>query len=508
MLFCFENTCFLMGINIIENIFIGFLGDTIMVFSSIDFIFKFLPIFLLCYFFVSDKYKNTVLLIASIFFYGYGEPVFVLLIVFSTLVNYGLARKMVTRTGLTHSRRWLIFGIVYNLFFLFLFKYLSFFTENLNILFHYIENMTGIKTLHIPVITLPLPIGISFYTFQVLSYIIDVYRKRIRPENSLIDLGTYICMFPQLIAGPIIIYSDIRDSLKKRTHSLENLEEGTKLFVAGLASKVILADKIGILWHDVQTIGFESISTPLAWLGVFSFSFQIYFDFYGYSLMAKGLGRMLGFQIPNNFILPYMSRTMTEFWRRWHITLGAWFRDYVYIPLGGSRNGIFITIRNLFIVWLLTGLWHGAEWNFILWGLFLLLLILLEKAGLKKVLEAPNIVCRIFSAGYMALVIPLSWMFFAVNSIKDIAIYLNRLFPFNGNILDKMAVNPYDYIEYLKNYGLLFAAGIICSTGLPAYIYHKGSRKYSAVAVLLAVFWLCAYILYNSVNNPFLYFRF
>ena len=339
-----------------------------MVFSSLEFIFIFLPVFFLIYALMPNiRLKNAVILLGSCVFYSIGvleTPktwVYIPLFLQTVIVNYLLGRLI--EENQKYSRHLLITGIIYNIFWLLFFKYSGFFSTNLNQAFH----------LSLPERNILLPIGISFYTFQNLSYLADVYRKKAKASKNLIDYGAYISMFPQLIAGPIVTYATVAEELKERKHSLYHIDKGLRFFTAGLGCKVLIANQIGGLWNDIAAIGFKSISTPLAWLGIAAYSFQLYFDFYGYSLMAVGLGLIMGFHLPQNFNQPYQSVTMTEFWRRWHITLGAWFRDYIYIPLGGNRNGKFKTIRNIFIVWLLTGFWHGASWNFIYGDCFYLL---------------------------------------------------------------------------------------------------------------------------------------
>ena len=313
----------------------------------------------------------------------------------------------------------------------------------------------------------------------------------------------YISMFPQLIAGPIVTYSSIRAQIGRRRITFRQIEDGLREFTIGLGFKVLLANRIGGLWSQVQAIGYESISTPLAWLGLAAFSLQIYFDFCGYSLMAKGLGAMMGFKFPDNFNHPYMSRSMTEFWRRWHITLGSWFRDYVYIPLGGNRRGRLLTFRNLMAVWFLTGFWHGASWNFILWGLLLFLIMSAERLGLLAVLERWSFLGHL----YMLFVIPLTWLVFAVTDIGQIALYLQRLFPVFARQKQFVYFSG-DYLKYGKLYAISLAAGLIFMTDIPGRIYRR--HRYSLITAigLLAVFWLCVYCMRLGLDDPFLYFRF
>lgn len=460
-----------------------------MVFSSLEFIFAFLPVFLLLYFITPKRFKNVTLLLGSIYFYAFGEPVYVVLILCSIVVNY----LMSTWIKGKYAGLFLTAALFLDVGTLLVFKYANFITENVN----------RIYDLDLPPVNLTLPIGISFYTFQMISYLVDVYRGKIKTKQTLICFATYICMFPQLIAGPIVIYGDIEESMHNRKTTPEQMEQGIKLFILGLASKVLVADKIGLLWHEVQTIGFESISTPLAWMGALAFSLQIYFDFNGYSLMAVGLGNLLGFSLPFNFRQPYMSSSLSEFWQRWHITLGRWFREYVYIPLGGSRCSRAKMIRNLFIVWMLTGFWHGSEWNFVLWGLVTCFWICMEKLFLKKWLDKN----RIVSGLYMLALLPVTWIMFAVTDLADLGRYLQRMFPFvSGQFI--IYGNPGDWVKYLSSFGWLFALGAVCVTSLPALLYRKTNQKTAAIPVFVALFWLSVYALANAVYNPFLYFRF
>lgn len=475
-----------------------------MVFSSLEFIFRFLILFLIAYYLCPKRFRNAVLLAGSLLFYAWGEPAYLILILLSILVNYRLGLAIAKHTHSPRKHRFFfVLALCYDFGMLFLFKYADFFIDNLNILLSIIKQYTGCPLSSIPKPGLSLPLGISFYTFQIASYIIDVYRKKQEPEHSMIQLGVYLCMFPQLIAGPIIVYSDMANQLKNRTYSLSDFEDGLKTFVIGLGSKVLLANRIFLLWNNIQVTGFDCISTPLAWLGAFAYSFQIFFDFFGYSLMAIGLGKMLGFHIPDNFNYPYIATSVSDFWRRWHITLGAWFREYIYIPLGGNRKGTLKTIRNLFFVWLLTGLWHGASWNFVLWGLVFFMLISLEKLFLGKVFRKIPVLGHL----YIIVLIPLTWILFAITNMKDLWIYFTRLFPFlNGS--SPGSVYSADYIDALHMYGPLFLLCILFSTPLPAKLYRRFKNNIITLLLLLAIFWLSIYYLAISSNNPFLYFRF
>lgn len=466
-------------------------GD-IMVFSSLEFIFIFLPVFLLVYAAVPKKLKNTVILLGSVIFYSLGvkKPVYIVLFILTTMLNYIVGQFI--EDFPKYKKPWLIFGIAFNFWWLIFFKYWTFGTENLNALLGTSFTLKDII----------LPIGISFYTFQNVSYIIDVYRRQTRAERSIINYGAYISMFPQLIAGPIVTYNTVAKQLRNRTHNIRKVEDGLKTFTIGLGYKVLIANQIGGLWSDISMIGFESISSPLAWMGIFAYSFQLYFDFCGYSLMAIGLGKIMGFDLPKNFDYPYMSLTMTEFWRRWHMTLGTWFKDYIYIPLGGNRKGKAAQIRNTFVVWLFTGLWHGASWNFVIWGLVLFAVIMSEKFWTGKFLNKHKAAGHL----YMMLIIPVTWLIFAVTDLHELGIYFKRLLPFLPQktyaVLDK------DYVKYLGIYKTYFIAGILFSTRLPKKIYDKIKNSFVGVILLLAVFWASVYCMYKGLNDPFLYFRF
>ena len=471
-----------------------------MVFSSIAFIMYFMPVFFLVYYILPASYKNAWLFLASLGFYYYGvrgNPGYLLLMIMSVVVNF-VAGKLIEAQKTRRARKaWLVVGIVYDLGWLILFKYLGFLIENLNALFGAMHVKVQLETWN-----LILPIGISFYTFQIISYLVDVYRRETKAEKSLISLGTYLCMFPQLIAGPIVNYHLIQKQLHKRKHSMEKVESGLKVFALGLAYKVLLANRVGHLWTEVTAIGYESISTPLAWMSIVAYSLQLYFDFYGYSLMAIGLGRMMGFDFPQNFNNPYMAVSMTDFWRRWHMTLGGWFREYVYIPLGGNRGGFAKTVRNMFVVWLLTGLWHGASWNFVLWGLLLFVLLFVEKAGLGKVLERHKALGHI----YMILWIPLSWLVFVITDLSQLGIYLQKLFPFFGSTGTVLFQG--DYLKYGKTYGVYLVLGILFATGVQEKLLKKNKNRLWVILLLLALFWASVYCMYLGMDDPFLYFRF
>ncbi|MDD7718134.1 MAG: MBOAT family protein [Eubacteriaceae bacterium] len=455
-----------------------------MVFSSIDFIFKFLPAVLIAYYIVPKKFQNAVIFLGSIVFYSVGalqQPYYILLFVATIAVNYILA--IIMDSGPFSRTVPLIVGLVYDFGWLFLFKYADF-----------ILNTD---------LGLILPLGISFYTFQMVSYLVDVYRRDIKAEKSFIKFGAYVSMFVQLIAGPIVTYREVSSQLAKdRYFSFEDFAEGIRQFVLGLGLKVLIANQVGALWTQVGTIGYDSISTKLAWLGVVAYSFQLYFDFWGYSLMAIGLGKMLGIKIPKNFDHPYISLTMTEFWRRWHITLGSWFREYVYIPLGGNRVSVGRWIFNLFAVWSLTGLWHGAAWNFVLWGVVLFAILLIEKLFIGDFMNSHPAVGHV----YMAFLIPLTWCIFAITDFSQLGIYFTRLFPFFGN--GPVNVFAGDFMKNLLDFKYVLAAGVLFSTRLPVKLLEAVKTHYIEIPIYLAIFWGAVYCLYIGMNDPFLYFRF
>ena len=450
-----------------------------MVFSSFEFLFRFLPVFLMIYFIAPEKFRNLVLFAGSIVFYTYGEAAYVLLLLASVVVNYliGVEMNSLWARGSDISRWVLLFtALFYDFGMLFFFKY-SGMTEKL-------------------------PLGISFYTFQIAAYVMDVYWKKVPEERSFINLGTYLTMFPQLIAGPIVNYAEVNKNLRKRTVTFAEFEQGIRILIIGLGAKVIVADRIGMLWNSVQTIGFNSISTKLAWLGAMAYSMELYFDFSGYSMMAIGLGKMLGFQIPVNFRFPYISKSITEFWRRWHITLGRWFRDYVYIPLGGNRRGKGRTLFNLFVVWSLTALWHGADYNFLIWGGMLLGLMFIEKLFLYPYLEKSKVLSHL----YLLLVVPVTWVAFAISDVHQLGIYLARMFPVVR--IETGVINPQDFMNYLQDYAGLLLIGAIFSTPLPAKIYGRIKNSVVGTFAVAVIFFLSVYYLAISENNPFLYFNF
>lgn len=466
-----------------------------MLFSSIEFILIFLPVFLGCYYLVPGKFRNYVLLVGSLIFYGYGELRYLILILLSIFINYEIATLLDRSEKRKNRKIWFWTGMTYNFGMLIVFKYSAFIISNIAQL----PFMSVLKAVHFEP---SLPLGISFYTFQIVSYLIDVYRKDIWAETNIFQLATYLCMFPQLIAGPILIYSKVKDELENRKETLDGIVAGAKIFIVGLAMKMLLANTFGALWSEITMLGYDVISTPLAWMGAFAYSLQIFFDFNGYSLMAIGLGAMMGFHIPANFKQPYCAKSVTEFWRRWHITLGEWFRDYVYFPLGGSHCGKLKTIRNLFLVWLFTGIWHGAGWNFIVWGLLFFLLLTIEKLFLYDFLNRHPIIAH----GYMLIVIPCSWMIFVMDDLKQVGLYFSRLFPvFKTNLVYE---NHFDFMPLLSVYGIFFGIALAFIVG--ERFFWKGLRKMpvTSKAVTILLFALCVWKIQGSAENPFLYFRF
>ncbi len=458
-----------------------------MVFSSILFIFRFLPLALGIYYLTPKKYKNFILLILSLIFYSWGEAKYFVIMISSIIVDYFVSRgiekyqeKKSIKIGL------LCISICFNLGMLFFFKYFNFFIDNIN-------SILGLTLNHVKI---TLPLGISFYTFQTMSYTIDVFRGKVSAEKNIISFGAFVCLFPQLIAGPIVKYTDINKELKERKMNANQIEDGIELFILGLGRKVLIANNIGMLWTEVEGLGFSNISSILAWLGVIAFAFQIYFDFSGYSLMAIGLGKMLGFNFPQNFNNPYISRSITEFWRRWHITLGSWFREYVYIPLGGNRVNKGRLVFNLFIVWFLTGFWHGASYNFIMWGIYFFILIGIEKLGLLKFLENH----KIFSHIYSIFFILIGWALFAVTDLSQLKILFERLFNMNGGI---------DWIYYIRNYGVTLIVATLFSTPIIEIAYRRVIKsKLINTLILMGIFVISIAYLVDATYNPFLYFRF
>ena len=481
-----------------------------MVFSSLVFIFLVLTGTLTIYYIVPKPFKNTVILLSSIVFYTWGEPSYVIVMLISTLIDYcaGLviwkwgANKVIRRIAL-------IVSIVMNLTLLGLFKYSGFVASNINAVAEdAVLNINeafffGIKDL--PLNTLP--IGISFFTFQSMSYTIDMYRGEIEVQKNPISFAAFVTLFPQLVAGPIVRYSDISKELDRRTRNIDKIYDGVVRFITGMGKKVLIANSVGGLWDtvlaDVQSG--VPVSAAAAWLGVIAYTLQIYFDFSGYSDMAIGLGKMMGFNFPENFNYPYLSKSVSEFWRRWHITLGAWFRSYVYIPLGGNRKGMGRTIFNLGVVWLLTGIWHGADWTFIIWGVLYGVFIILERLFLGKLLvKLPDFVSWL----YTILLVMFGWVLFASPDLGTAGAYFGSMFGSSGILFDTTTV----YL--LINYGLILALGIFAATDAWKNIVERVSKRAPAVVHILmpvcktAVFVLCTAYLVDATYNPFLYFNF
>ena len=461
-----------------------------MLFSSITFIFYFLTSLLLIYYVVPKKYRNYVLLLFSLLFYFLGEPKYIVILLLSCIINYYLS-KLIDKSKKAKRRRYLILGIVYNIGQLLFFKYTNFFIDNINSLFNS----------NIGIIKIVMPIGISFFTFQALGYVIDVYNNKHKPASKLSDFMMYLCLFPQLIAGPIVRYSDVKEQVIERNHNIDKFALGIKRFVIGLSKKVLLANVLG---EFISSLVMESVLS--SWLKPILFTLQLYFDFSGYSDMAIGLGLMFGFRFLENFNYPLIASSITDFWRRWHMSLGSWFRDYVYIPMGGNRVNKLKLFRNIFVVWFLTGFWHGAAWNFIIWGLYFGLILIFEKFIFKKFLDRTYI----FKYIYSLLLIIIGFLIFNSNSIDEIFICLKNMFLFsNVPLTDSIT------IFYLKNYLVLFVVSIICATPVINVILDKLKNtkvkdiveviEMVAIMVLLV---LCVAFLVDASFNPFLYFRF
>ena len=456
-----------------------------MLFSSVTFLFFFLPITLMLHQLLPWRWKNHVLLAASVVFYASGEPVYILLLAFSAFVGWLHGLYMTRHPG---HRGALVSAICWNLVFLLFFKYADFLTGSIN-------SLLGTS---IPALGLSLPIGISFYTFQNMSYVVDVYRGESKAEKNFASYATYLCLFPQLIAGPIVRYSDVARELRERSVDTAQFSQGVIRFLVGLGKKVLLANSIGVLAELTVPDG----SVLFSWLRAIAYTFQIYFDFAGYSDMAIGMGAMMGFQFPENFNYPYLSRSVAEFWRRWHMTLGGWFRDYVYIPLGGSRTSTIKWVRNVLIVWMLTGIWHGASWNFLLWGLYYGILLLVEKFFLGKYLKG-----KVLPRIYVMLLTILGFVLFHSATASEALLEIGRMFGLGG-----LPVVNATALYYLKSYAVLLVLCALGSTPLPKYLAGK-IQAHKAIVVLqpamvLAVLLLVTACLVDGSFNPFLYFRF
>lgn len=470
-----------------------------MLFSSITFLFIFLPLTLLLYYLVPFRMKNYVMLAASLIFYAWGEPVYIILMILSIILNYLCGQDIYEKRDNARAMKMsLMFGVIMNLLILGFFKYYGLLMDTIN----------AILPIDIPYRVLALPIGISFYTFQAMSYLIDVYRKEVKPQENVLYFALYISMFPQLIAGPIVRYIDIEEQLKERSINSIKFGEGAMYFIRGLAKKVVLANTFGSVYEQVAAMQMGSFSTLTAWVGAIAYAFQIYFDFGGYSDMAIGLGKMFGFEFLPNFNYPYIAKSITDFWRRWHISLSTWFREYVYIPLGGNRCTPSRHILNLLIVWMLTGLWHGAQWNFMFWGLYYGVILILEKyLWGSKIEKLPSAVQHI----YAFVLVLFGWVFFFSPTLGYAGQYLKVMFGIGAKgIFDKQG-----FFMIFTNW-LLIVIAILASAPRGYKLLKKitgcwQSEEVRAIvtcAVYIAMFLLCIAFLVTETYNPFLYFRF
>lgn len=461
-----------------------------MLFSTPIFIFLFLPLVLLTYYLTPKKYRNLILLLSSLFFYTWGEQEFILLILASTLIDYSagiIIGNGFRKTGLTLS-------IGFNLSALFYFKYSAFFVENLEFILNTIKkNNFNFDIL----ISTALPLGISFYTFQTMSYTIDVYTNKIKPTKNIIDFATYVTLFPQLIAGPIIKYKDVSSQLKHRKESISLFNDGITRFIIGLGKKVLIANHVAFLADGIFNLPTNNLSMPLAWIGALAYTIQIYFDFSGYSDMAIGLAKMFGFTIPENFNYPYTAKSIQEFWRRWHISLSTWFKEYVYIPLGGNRTSTKRTLLNLSVVFLATGIWHGANWTFIVWGLTHGLLIVTEKLWLYKILSRHKLIAHT----YTLLAVSIGWVIFRSPTLESSFEYIASMFSFDFAL-------PLDILFYYINTETIIALVIGSILSFPVFNKLKPKNKYLRSSMILSIFILT--IVYISIGsfNPFIYFNF
>lgn len=466
-----------------------------MVFSSIVFLYIFLPIMLLIYFIVPNKFKNAVMILASLIFFAWGEIRYIFIMLLLAIMDYICGQKINKYFENKNKKKIFLFiDIGVNLLILFFFKYADFIITNIN----------HITNLDIPLLNIPLPIGVSFNTFQSLSYIIDVYRGTVKCEKSFYNYLAYTTLFPQIIAGPIVRYETVDEELEEKNISIDNFTIGIKRFIIGLGKKVLIANNIGVLWNIIEMGDYSNLTFVLSWFGIIAFALQIYFDFSGYSDMAIGLAKIFGMDFDENFNFPYISKSITEFWRRWHMTLSSWFKDYVYIPLGGNRKGFIKQIRNILIVWFLTGAWHGASWNFILWGLYFGVILILEKLFILKVLEKTG---KIFSHIYAIILILIGWVIFAFEDLSKIGTYFNAMFNINNFVNNET-------LYYVKNYGLITTIGILCSTLIIKNFIEKlnksDKKRYKILEIIfyMAIFILCTANLVSDSFNPFLYFRF
>lgn len=470
-----------------------------MVFSSLEFLLAFLTVTLLVYFIVPLKLRNIVLLVVSLIFYGWGEPVYVFLMIFTITVDYIfglLVERAQKRDDPKRARLHLILSVVINLAILGFFKYYNFFVSNLRLI-------PGLGWL--PLLGIELPIGISFYTFQALSYVIDVYRRDTGAQHNIASFGAYVTLYPQLIAGPIVRYKDVDDQLAVREHSVPLFAEGCRTFIAGMGKKILLANTAGQLWEYFRAIPTDERTVAAAWMGMLCYAFQIYFDFSGYSDMAIGLGKMIGFRFIENFNYPYISKSITEFWRRWHMSLSTWFRDYVYIPLGGNRCSKLKQLRNIFVVWFLTGFWHGASWNYILWGIYYFVLLMIEKTFLlDKLKKAPAFVSHIYTLFFILF----GWLLFVFEDLSAGFVWLGNMF----GVGTAAAISSGDIYNLVRNL-IFFVILAIAATPLPKKLYRRLTEKSNAARIVASVggivmLLVCMAYLVDSSFNPFLYFRF
>ena len=461
-----------------------------MSFSGLNFIFYFLPVFLAVYYLTPPQWHKVVLFVGSMGFYLWGAGWRDAALLFGVIVvNYALALLMERREQ-PRRRPLLALALCADLGLLLFYKYSGFLAGG-------IARLLGAES---PLLTLALPLGISFYIFQCVAYVVDVYRG-MPPEVNFYAFAAFLSAFPQLTMGPILRYGDLRAALRSRKMRCADLEEGFESFAVGFVLKVLVADQLAPLWASLERIGFASISTPLAWLGAVGYSLQLYFDFAGYSLMAVGLGQMLALPIARNFDHPYCARSVSEFWRRWHITLGAWFRDYLYIPLGGSRRGKGRMVLALTAVWLLTGLWHGAGWSFILWGAALLVLILLEKLALRRLLDR----CGLLAHLYVCAVMPITWVLFKITDLRELGAYLGRMFPFFG---EGVCVYRGDFAEHLSSYAPFLLLALFLCLPQPERVFEKYRGRWFVSVPLFLLFWYCLYLSSTAGGNAFLYARF
>lgn len=468
-----------------------------MLFSSIPFLYYFLPVVLTLYFIVPQKLKNLVLLVSSLFFYGWGEPRYVIIMSVAIVTGYVFGRLIEVFRGKGLSKVFLVLSVLSAVAILGYFKYADFFIANFNAL-------TGLS---VPLLKIALPIGISFYLFQLLSYTVDVYRGDVPAQKNIISFGAYIALFPQLIAGPIVRYSDIAEQLKSRTHSFEKCAYGIRRFMIGLSKKILLANALGELCDIFRASDDKSVL--FYWLYAISFTLHIYFDFSGYSDMAIGLGKIFGFDFIENFNYPYISKSVTEFWRRWHMSLGSWFRDYVYIPLGGNRVSRGRWLFNILVVWMLTGFWHGASWNFILWGLLYAVFLVIEKLLIGKALEKS----KVWRHVYVMLIVILGFVLFNATDVREAGQYIAAMFGFGGVPMISM-----EFVYYLRSFGFVLLLAVIGSTPLPKLLVEKAAASEKAVCrwilavaepvLLLTLLLLTTAYLVDGSFNPFLYFRF